>query len=125
MNTKIDHAAMNVNEFEWHVRFFQDVFGMTIEKSQGEKPDRKVWFAQGIQLNEIEETATEDTVTENEPGGSVSAGKSASCWADHIGIRTDDMEGVLNRSREFGCTPVSGKGKNWFQMPGGAIFELK
>ena len=109
MSARIDHVAINVKNFEWNVRFFQDVFGMTIAKSEGEKPDRKIWFEQGIQLNEIKDASQ----------------KSETGYADHIGIRTDDMEMILNKCQEYGCTSVPGRGRHWFQLPDGIKFELK
>lgn len=109
MKAQISHVAINVKDFEWHVRFFQDVFGMTIARMDGDRPDRKVWFEQGIQVNE-----TEDASLEQAPG-----------CADHIGIHTDDVEAVLRKSREYGCTSVPGKGEHWFQLPNGVKFELK
>ena len=32
MYAKMDHVAINVNNFEENVRFFEEVFGMEVEK---------------------------------------------------------------------------------------------
>ena len=62
MKTRIHHAAIRVNDLEWYLDFFQRVFGMTIEKTRGEKPCRQIWLFEGIQLIETEETRN---LTEN------------------------------------------------------------
>ena len=106
MYAKMDHVAIKVNNFEENVRFFKEVFEMEIEKTAGEKPTRKVWFRQGIQLNET----TEDVCSEG--------------IMDHIGIRTDYKEIILKKSKEFGCKGLP-NGEHWFQTPDGIRIELK
>lgn len=106
MHVKIDHVAIKVNHFEENVRFFEQVFGMEVEKSAGEKPMRKVWFRQGIQLNETSEDISE--------GGIL----------DHIGIYTDSEEMISQKSKEAGCENLPNR-NNWFQTPTGLNFELK
>lgn len=106
MLAKIDHVAIRVNDLEESVRFFQEVFEMNIDKTAGEKPMRKIWFREGIQLNE----------TEGIPGGEGEM--------DHIGICCDHKEIILERSRLFGCSPLP-NGDHWFQTPDGVKIELK
>lgn len=106
MYAKMDHVAINVNNFKENVRFFEEVFGMEVEKATGEKPARKIWFRQGIQLNET----AEDVCCEG--------------IMDHVGIRTDCKEIVLAKSKEFGCKGLP-NGEHWFQTPGGIKIELK
>ena len=48
MKSQIHHAALNVSAFDWYTAFFQTVFGMTVQKTSGERPARKVWFHEGI-----------------------------------------------------------------------------
>lgn len=106
MNTKIDHVAIKVSDLEENMRFFEEVFGMTVEKAAGEKPLRKVWFQEGIQLNETDERIMEYGIM------------------DHIGIYTDHKELILKKSKMFGCTSLP-NGENWFRTPTGIIIELK
>lgn len=106
MSVYIHHVALKVSDLEWNIQFFEEVFGLKIEKTAGEKPQRKVWFREGIQLNES---------GHDEPGNGL---------MDHIGIRTDEEQDVLRKSREFGCMPLQ-NGENWFQMPNGIKIELK
>ena len=106
MYARIDHVAIKVNNLEESVQFFEEVFGMEIEKTAGEKPVRKVWFKEGIQLNE-------------------EAGKIAADGVmDHIGIYTDNEDMVLEKSEKYGCRNLP-NGKNWIQTPTGLIIELK
>ncbi len=80
MYAKIDHVAIKVNNLEESVQFFEEVFGMEIEKTAGEKPVRKVWFKEGIQLNEEAVKIT--------AGGVM----------DHIGIYTDNEDIILEKA---------------------------
>jgi catechol 2,3-dioxygenase-like lactoylglutathione lyase family enzyme len=106
MYAKIDHVAIKVNNLEESVQFFEEVFGMEIEKTAGEKPVRKVWFKEGIQLNEEAVKIT--------AGGVM----------DHIGIYTDNEDIILEKSRKYGCRNLP-NGENWIQTPAGLIIELK
>ena len=36
MKIRIHHVAVKVNDLEWYVDFFQNVLGMTIEKTKGD-----------------------------------------------------------------------------------------
>lgn len=106
MKTKIDHVALCVHNFEWHIHFFEEVFGMEVEKAKGVAPERKVWFREGIQLNE--------SVSKTTDGGTL----------DHIGIKADGKENIIAESEKFGCKRFQ-KRDNWFQTPTGIIIELK
>lgn len=106
MYAKIDHVAIKVNNLEESVHFFKEVFGMEEEKTAGEKPVRKVWFRQGIQLNETDEGIMTEGIM------------------DHIGIHTDCKETVLLKCKEAGCE-ILPNGDNWFQTPTGIKIELK
>lgn len=105
MYARIHHTAIKVKNLEWYIHFFTEVFGMEIERTAGASPERKVWFKEGIQLNE-EMDFGEDGVM------------------DHIGIETDSMERILEKSKEYGCSSLP-NGENWFQTPDGIRIELK
>lgn len=106
MHAKIDHVAIKVYNLEESIRFFQEVFEMSIEKTAGIRPMRKVWFHEGIQLNEVNESILEDGIM------------------DHIGIYCDRKDLILERSQKFGCTALP-NGNNWFRTPTGISIELK
>lgn len=105
MPAKLHHAAVNAVNFEQTVRFFQEVFQMDIDRTAGISPQRKLWFQQGIQVNEVS-----------------SINSSAGLW-DHIGIQVPDKTEVLTKAFAFGCTPFPGK-TDWFFTPDGLLIEL-
>ena len=55
---KIDHAAIRTKSYEDAQKFFEDVFEMNMWREIGEKPERKCWFREGIQLCEATEINT-------------------------------------------------------------------
>lgn len=106
MKIQLNHVALSVKDLEWHVHFFHKVLGMSIKKSAGERPTRKVWFNEGIQLNEVTEMR-EDVGVYN-----------------HLGIETNDVRQTLERVYLNGCTESS-QGEQWFCLPSGIVIELK
>ena len=110
MKTRIHHAAIRTSDLEWYVDFFQQVFGMTIERTRGEKPNRQVWLYEGIQLVETQEV-------EDLPAAGL---------CDHISLGVDlDPETVAKTAIDHGCSPIEGKGAHWFALPNGVPMELK
>lgn len=103
MKTNIHHVAITVSEFDQYAELFKQVFEMQVEKKSGQKPNRKIWFRQGIQLNEC---------------------SSPSPLFDHIGISAGNQEELLTRAQKYGCTPLP-EGSNWFALPNGIRVELK
>lgn len=106
MHAKMDHVAIKVSNLEESVQFFEEVFGMEVAKTAGEKPIRKVWFKEGIQLNEVDGNTITDGIM------------------DHIGIYTDDQSVILEKSKKYGCRNLP-NGNNWIQTPTGIRIELK
>lgn len=106
MAAYLEHMAFKVNDFDWCVKFFQDVFGMEIRMAIGEKPNRKVWLHAGIQLNE-------DISYQNAEGR-----------CDHFALMSDSYDTVIERCLAYGCKQHS-MGENWLQMPNGMLIELK
>ena len=106
MIATIHHVALNVKDYDWYVRFFEEVFEMTVERQKGEAPKRQVWFNEGIQLDEVEDM-----------------GEMGSMYS-HIGIASDDWDTVIERAVARGCTQYADK-KHWFDMPDGFAIELK
>ncbi|MDO4467138.1 MAG: VOC family protein [Bacillota bacterium] len=106
MGTYLEHMAFKVNDLDWCVKFFQEVFDMPIRLSLGEKPNRKIWLHAGIQLNE-------DLSFTNVEGR-----------CDHFALMTTEYDEVLKKCLEWGCVQTE-TGENWLRMPNGMIIELK
>lgn len=105
MAGQIHHVAVNSPNFEETVHFFQALFDMEVSRTRGEAPERKLWFRQGIQVNEVP------------------AGNSLSGRYDHIGILVEDKEEILEKAFALGCTAIPGK-PHWFTTPDGIVIEL-
>lgn len=110
MTSKIHHISLAVKDFDWYVRFFQEVFAMTIERAQGEAPKRQLWFAEGVQINEAED---------DRPSPALAA-------VDHfsLGVDIDPVE-AANIAKAHGCTEAAGKGPHWFTLPNCVLCEMK
>ena len=106
MAGKLHHMAVNTANFETTVRFFEELFDMEVLKTNGEAPNRKLWFKQGIQVNEAGQMI---------PGGNV---------YDHIGIWVDDRQQTLAKAHAMGCMPIDGKPAHWFLTPDNIVIEL-
>ena len=110
MKSRIHHAAVRTNDLEWYTGFFQDVFGMTVEKTRGEKPCRQIWLYEGIQLIETQETEDPPVLG----------------LYDHISLGVDrDPEAAAKAAIAYGCRAIEGKGPHWFALPNGIQIELK
>ena len=110
MKSGIHHAAIAVREFDWYVTFFEKVFDMTVERTTGETPNRQLWVAQGIPVNECSEPRPES----DQPA------------CDHISIGVDiDPVEAAEKAVENGCRHVEGKGAHWFALPNGVLLEMK
>ena len=109
MQTRIHHAAVRTNDLEGYTDFFQRVFGMTILRTVGEKPNRQLWFCEGVQLIETPDTD----------------GLAAVGLCDHIALVVDKNPfDVAKIAIENGCTPVEDKDARWFALPNGVRVEL-
>ncbi len=106
MAAYLEHMAFKVNDLDWCIQFFNEVFGMPIRLEMGEKPNRKVWLHAGIQLNEDMNFSE----------------KEGRC--DHFALMTSEYETTLIQCKEWGCKTLE-MGENWLQMPNGMIIELK
>ena len=103
--TKLDHAAIRTVHYEEAQTFFKDVFNMHMWREIGEKPERKCWFKEGIQLCE----ATEISV-------------SAENGYDHISLAVDSVPEIMKKIKAYPVTPINDR---WFSLPNGTKIELK
>lgn len=106
MKVLLNHIALNVKEFDWYEKFFREVCQMNSYRQESVSPDRKIWFTEGIQLNET---------TEDLPVKGI---------YDHIGMHADDVAAFVKAAKEAGCGDVPGK-DNWFTLPNGVKVEVK
>lgn len=103
--TKIDHAAVRTTHYEEAQKFFEDVFDMHMWREIGEKPGRKCWFKEGIQLCETTEIAV-----------------SAENGYDHISLAVDSVPEIMEKIKDYPVTPIN---DHWFSLPNGTKIELK
>lgn len=103
MKYTLHHIALSVNRLDWYVDFFTKVFEMTVRKTAGSAPERKIWFHEGIQLNETPDTPAAGTLY------------------DHLAISAEDPEAVIARAEEAGCRRIR---ENWIVLPDGVTMEL-
>ena len=102
--TKIDHAAVRTAHYEEAQKFFEDVFDMHMWRESGEKPGRKCWFKEGIQLCETSEIAV-----------------SAENGYDHISLAVDSVPEIMEKIKAYPVTPIN---DHWFSLPNGTKIEL-
>ena len=107
MAGQLDHVAICSANLDMTIDFFETVFHMTILRESGERPFRKVWFQQGIQVNEISE----------------SGGEYDGIPYSHIAIRVTDETATRMKLMSYGCKNIDEK-KNWFLTREGIIIEL-
>ena len=103
----IDHVAIDVADMDTALAFFQDVFGMTITRTQGpEAAPTSLWLSGGVQLCRVESQA-------------------ADCGrVGHLAFQCLDVDAVLRRAAPYGAEPVPDKGHHWFRALG-ITFEMK
>jgi predicted enzyme related to lactoylglutathione lyase len=102
----VEHAAIRVKDINWHIRFFHDVFGMTLRQVQGpEDTPSQVWTIGGVQL-----IAAPDF---SGPEGRLG----------HLGVMTEDLEAALAEAEKWGVTHLP-QGRNWLALPDGLCIEV-
>lgn len=105
MTAVLDHVAINSQNLEESIRFFEEVFHMTVSREAGTKPNRRIWFHQGIQINESIDLCRENTLYH------------------HIALRVSDRAKAVETSIKYGCTMVEGK-DNWIVTQDGIVIEF-
>ena len=102
---RIDHAAIRTRTYEDTQHFFEDIFEMNLSREIGEKPHRKCWYKEGIQLCEVEELSID-----------------AENGYDHISIAVDSEAAIMEKLSAY---PVKIINDHWFSLPNGTKIELK
>lgn len=102
----VEHVALRVRDINWHIRFFEEVLGLSLREVEGDPASpSQVWTIGGLQL--IADPAFEG------PEGRLA----------HLGVMAEDSEGAINAASAFGVTHLS-KGRNWLVLPDGLCVEI-
>ena len=102
---KIEDAGIRTSSYEDAQKFFEDVFDMHMWREIGEKPERKCWFREGIQLCEVSAINTD-----------------AENGYDHISIAVDSVEKTMEKIKAYPVKPIN---DHWVSLPDGTRIELK
>lgn len=97
----LHHVAIQTKDIDWYVVFLKKVFRMNIKKETTGL--RKIWFYEGIQINEITSNCVEEG------------------YVNHIAISTDDRDEIIEESVKYGCIQLK---ENWIRLPDGLCIEL-
>jgi len=104
----VDHVCLAVKDIDAAIRFYSEVFGMSVFQALGAAPERKVWLDGGVQLVEAAEVTA---------GGGT----------DHFALNVPEAEHeeICARAAAFGCKQVEGKKLHqWLTLPDGQVLEL-
>jgi len=102
----LEHTAIFVKDMDWHIKFFEAVFGMGIRtKTMNGDQVAQVWLYGGIQL----------TV---KPDYDMLDG-----YMNHLGIMVDDLDKAVGEAYKYGVTEMP-QGRNWVRTPEGCGIEI-
>ena len=107
MASYLEHAAIAVEDIQWHIDFFGKVLGMEVTR-RAEKDDtlEQVWLRGGLQLVAAQKGQT---------GGK----------GHHLGIVVEDFRQTLKEMLAYeGVHPIPGKPEKWVELPEGIVLEL-
>jgi catechol 2,3-dioxygenase-like lactoylglutathione lyase family enzyme len=102
----MEHSAIFVKNMNWHIDFFEKVFGMGIRsKSMSGDKIGQVWLYGGIQLSFKENF-------DGDAGG-----------FNHLGIMVEDLDGAVAEAYRWGVSEMP-QGRNWVRLPEGICIEI-
>ena len=102
----LEHVAIWVKDIQWHIRFFEDVLGMTLREVDGSvDAPRQYWTLGGLQFIHA-------------PHHEGPEGRLA-----HLGIMCEDLEAACVAARAYGVSEMP-QGRNWLRLPDGLTVEL-
>ncbi|UEP39491.1 VOC family protein [Burkholderia ambifaria] len=102
----LEHVAIWVKDIHWHIRFFEDVLGMTMREVDGTvDAPRQYWTLGGLQFIHA-------------PGWDGPEGR-----LGHLGVMCEDLEAALAAAQAYGVTDMP-QGRNWLRLPDGLVVEL-
>jgi catechol 2,3-dioxygenase-like lactoylglutathione lyase family enzyme len=102
----LEHVAVWVKDIHWHIRFFEQVFGMTMRELDGTRDQpRQYWTLGGLQF--ISDTDFSG------PEGRLA----------HLGVMCEDLEAALAAAHTFDVSEMP-QGRNWLRLPDGLAVEF-
>ena len=102
----VEHVAIWVKDMHWHIRFFEDVFGMTMREIDGTREaPRQYWTLGGMQFI-------------HDPHHAAPEGRLA-----HLGVMCEDLEAALSAAHQYDVKEMP-QGRNWLRLPDGLIGEF-
>ncbi|AQQ27933.1 VOC family protein [Burkholderia cenocepacia] len=102
----LEHVAIWVKDIHWHIRFFEDVLGMTLREVDGPlDAPRQYWTLGGMQFIHAPD--------HDGPEGRLA----------HLGVMCEDLEAALAAAQRFDVTEMP-QGRNWIRLPDGLAVEL-
>lgn len=103
----LEHVAIWVKDIHWHIRFFHEVFGMTLREVQGtvEEPSQ-YWTLGGMQFM-------------SQPDFEGPEGR-----LGHLGLMCEDLDAALAAARRFEGVEQLPQGPNWLRLPDGLALEF-
>lgn len=105
----VEHVAIWVKDIHWHIRFFEDVLGMTMREVDGTRESpRQYWTLGGLQFIHAPEHAAPEG-----PDGRLA----------HLGVMCEDLEAALAAAQSYAVTEMP-QGRNWVRLPDGLALEL-
>jgi catechol 2,3-dioxygenase-like lactoylglutathione lyase family enzyme len=106
MKAYLEHVAVWVSDIHWHIKFFHDVFGMTMREVDGDAAHpRQYWTLGGMQF-----IASPDFTG---PEGRLA----------HLGVMCEDVEAAIAAAHNFQVSEMP-QGRNWLRLPDGLAVEL-
>ena len=102
----LEHVAIWVRDIHWHIRFFEEVLGMTMREVDGTREaPRQYWTLGGMQFI-------------HDPQYEGAEGRLA-----HLGVMCADLEAALAAAQRFDVSEMP-QGRNWLRLPDGLAIEL-
>ncbi|CDY79035.1 Glyoxalase family protein [Caballeronia glathei] len=102
----LEHVAIWVKDIHWHIRFFEQVLGMTMREVDGTREEpRQYWTLGGLQFI-------------HDPRHEGPEGRLA-----HLGVMCEDLQAALVAAQWFDVTEMP-QGRNWLRLPDGLAVEL-
>ena len=102
----LEHVAIWVRDIHWHIRFFEEVLGMTLREVDGPlHAPRQYWTLGGMQFI-------------HDPQFQGPEGRLA-----HLGVMCEDLEAAIAAAHSFGVVELP-QGRNWLRLPDGLAIEL-
>ncbi|GAU06617.1 glyoxalase/bleomycin resistance protein/dioxygenase [Burkholderia stabilis] len=95
-----------MKDIRWHIRFFEEVLGMSMREVDGTREEpRQYWTLGGLQFI-------------HDPHHEGPEGRLA-----HLGVMCEDLEAALAAAQRHGVSEMT-QGRNWVRLPDGLAVEL-